>query len=194
MSENKCGTKTSWNFFQGRPKRLFLATFQSLIWAVTLKYSGTMKKNHWVFAHSFIFDFPHMYRCQEKWRRIWLMIICKRPVPPDNHLQEAGPSGWPSARGRSLGIIICKRPAPPDDYLQEAGPSGSSFARGRPLQMTICKRPVPPDHHLQEAGPSGWPSARGLSLWIIICKRPAPHFDNHEKGMKSAFLRPFTIR
>ena len=24
---------------------------------------------------------------------LW-MIICKRPVPPDDHLQEAGPSGW----------------------------------------------------------------------------------------------------
>ena len=72
--------------------------------------------------------------------------------PPDDHLQEAGPSGWPSARGQSLRIIICKRPAPPDDHLQEAGPSRSSFARGRPLN------------------------------------------DNHEKGMKNAFLRPFTRR
>ena len=25
------------------------------------------------------------------------MIICKRPVPPDDHLQEAAPYGWSSA-------------------------------------------------------------------------------------------------
>ena len=140
MSENKCGTKTSWNFFQGRPKRLFLATFQSLIWAVTLKYGGTMKKIHCVFAHSFIFDFPHMYRCQEKRRRIWLMIICKRPVPPDNHFQGAGSSGWSFSRGWSLQMIICKRLAPPDDHLQEAGPSLWSFARGCPPQAPLVVR------------------------------------------------------
>ena len=29
------------------------------------------------------------------------MIICKRPVPPDDHLQVAGPSKWSFARGRS---------------------------------------------------------------------------------------------
>ena len=40
------------------------------------------------------------------------MIICKRPVPPGDNLQEAGP----------LWMIICKRPAPPNDHLQEAGP------------------------------------------------------------------------
>ena len=73
---------------------------------------------------------------------LW-MIICKRPVPPDDHMQEAGPSVRLFERGRSLRIIICKRPAPPDHHLQEAGPSGSSFVRGRPLQMTICKRPAP---------------------------------------------------
>ena len=31
-------------------------------------------------------------------------------------------------------------------------------------------------------------------LRITICKRPALHFDNHEKGMKNEFLRPFTMR
>ena len=72
------------------------------------------------------------------------MIICKRLAPPDDHLQEASPCGWPFAEGRFLGMIICKSPAPPDDHLQEAGPSGSSFSRGGPLRMTICKRPVPP--------------------------------------------------
>ena len=29
------------------------------------------------------------------------MIICKKPVSPDDHLQEAGPSRWSLARGRS---------------------------------------------------------------------------------------------
>ena len=52
------------------------------------------------------------------------------------------------------------------------------------LRMIIYKRPFP----------FGWPFARGRSLRIIICKRPAPHFDNHKKGMKNAFLRPFTIK
>ena len=64
------------------------------------------------------------------------MTICKRPVPPYHHLQEAGSSGWSSARGWSLWIIICKRPTTPDDHLQEAGPSGLSLARGWPHRMT----------------------------------------------------------
>ena len=42
------------------------------------------------------------------------------------------------------------------------------------------------DNHLQEAGPSIISFARGRSLRVIIC--------DHEKGMKSAFLRPFTMR
>ena len=29
----------------------------------------------------------------KKWAFFW-MIICKRPAPPNDHLQEAGPSGW----------------------------------------------------------------------------------------------------
>ena len=39
------------------------------------------------------------------------IIICKRPVPPDNHLQET-----------------------------ETGPFGLSFARSRPLILTTTKR------------------------------------------------------
>ena len=38
------------------------------------------------------------------------MIICKRPVPLDDHLQEAGPYEWSIARGRSLQMMICKSP------------------------------------------------------------------------------------
>ena len=38
------------------------------------------------------------------------------------------------------------------------------------------------------------PSLTAAALRMIICKRPAPHFDNQEKGMKNAFLRPFTMR
>ena len=34
------------------------------------------------------------------------MIIWKRPVTPDDHLQKAGPSGWSFARGWSLQMII----------------------------------------------------------------------------------------
>ena len=37
------------------------------------------------------------------------------------------------------------------------------------------------------------PPLTAAALRMIICKRPAPHFDNHEKGMKNAFLRPFTM-
>ena len=36
------------------------------------------------------------------WRG-WQMIICKRPVPPDNNLQKARPSGWSFARGQPCG-------------------------------------------------------------------------------------------
>ena len=39
----------------------------------------------------------------------WQMIICKRLVPRDDYLQEAGPYGWLFTRDRSLWIIICKR-------------------------------------------------------------------------------------
>ena len=51
------------------------------------------------------------------------MIICKRPVPLNDHFQEAGSSGGSFARGWSFRMIICKRPAPPDD---EAGPSNNN--------------------------------------------------------------------
>ena len=33
-------------------------------------------------------------------------IICKRTVPPDDHLQKAVPSRWSFARGRSIQMII----------------------------------------------------------------------------------------
>ena len=54
--------------------------------------------------------------------------------------------------------------------------------------MIICKRPAPPDDHLQKASlsVSGWSFARGQPLRMIIC--------NHEKDMKNAFLKPFTMR
>ena len=65
------------------------------------------------------------------------MTICKRPVPPDDHLQEAGPFEWSFARVRPLPMIIWMRSAHPDDNLQKAGPSRS---RGRPLILTTTKR------------------------------------------------------
>ena len=40
------------------------------------------------------------------------MIICKRPVPLNDHLKEAFPS-----RGRPIRMIISKISAPPDDHL-----------------------------------------------------------------------------
>ena len=33
------------------------------------------------------------------------MVIWKRPAPPDNYLQEAGPSGLSFARGQPFGMI-----------------------------------------------------------------------------------------
>ena len=55
------------------------------------------------------------------------MIICKRPVNLDDHVQEAGPSWISFARKWSLRMTICKRPvlwiiicewlAPPVDHL-----------------------------------------------------------------------------
>ena len=89
------------------------------------------------------------------------MIICKRPVPPDDHLQEVGPFGSSFARGRPLWMIICKRPVPLDHHLQEADHSRWPSARGRSLRIIICKRPALPDDHLQEACPSGSSFARG---------------------------------
>ena len=92
------------------------------------------------------------------WR--WRMIICKRPILLNDHLQEAGPSRWSFAIGQSLQMIICKRPVPLDDHLQEAGPSRWSFARGRPLRMFSCKGLIPPDDQLQGAGPYRWSFSR----------------------------------
>ena len=108
------------------------------------------------------------------YRTIWSIrvFICKRPVRPDDHLQEAGPSRLSFARGRSIWMIICKRPANSNDHWQEAGLSGWSFARGQSIRMIICKRPVHPDDYLQEAGPSGWSFARGQPIQMIICKWP----------------------
>ena len=50
----------------------------------------------------------------------WQVIICKRQVLLDDHLQKAGLSGWSFARGRYIQMILCKRLATLDDYLQEA--------------------------------------------------------------------------
>ena len=102
------------------------------------------------------------------------MITCQRPDAPDDHLQEAGSSGWSFASGQILRMIICKWPVPPDDHLQVAGSAGWSFARGRIRWMIICKRPDPPDDHLQEAGSSRWSFASCRILRMIICKRPDP--------------------
>ena len=109
------------------------------------------------------------------WER-WLG--CNRPVPPDDHLQEARSSRWSFARGGILWMIICKWLDPLDNHLQVAGSSGWSFARGWILLMIICKRPDPLDDHLQEAGSSRWSFARGRILKMIICKRPNPPDDH----------------
>ena len=48
----------------------------------------------------------------------------------DDHLQEAGPSGWSFARGWPLQMIICKRPASPDDH-----PDGQQQQKQQPGVM-----------------------------------------------------------
>ena len=97
----------------------------------------------------------------------WQMIICKRSVPSDDHLQEARSSEWSFARGQIIWKIICKT----------AGPSRWSFARGWILWMISCMRPGPPDDHLREAGPPRWLFERGRICVMIICKRPVPPDD-----------------
>ena len=61
-----------------------------------------------------------------KGRSIWmiickgmsiLIIICKRPVYPDDLLEETTPSWWSFTKGQSILMIICKRPVHPDDHL-----------------------------------------------------------------------------
>ena len=61
--------------------------------------------------------------------RDWQMIICKRPAPQVDHLQEAGHSEWSFARDWPLRMIIYKRPSPLDDHLQEAVPSVTPTTR-----------------------------------------------------------------
>ena len=83
------------------------------------------------------------------WQRLegwgsWRMTICKRLVPPDDHLQEARSSEWSFARGWILRMIICKQLVPPDDHLQKGGSSRGSFARGW-IPWTIIKRLDPPN-------------------------------------------------
>ena len=108
----------------------------------------------------------------------WRMIICKRSVPPDDHLQEARSSGLLFARGRILWMIICEWPIPQNDHLQVARSFEWSFARGWILQMVICKRPDSPDDLLKEAGSSGWSFASGQIHRMVICKRLDPLDDN----------------
>ena len=67
------------------------------------------------------------------------MIICKMPVHPDNHLQEAGPSGGSFTKGRPIRMIICKRPAHPDDHLQKGSQSRWLFAKAQPIQMITSR-------------------------------------------------------
>ena len=76
------------------------------------------------------------------------MMICKRPVDQDDHLQKADPSRWTFARCRSIRMIICKKPVNQDDHLQGAGWSRLSFPRGCSILMIICKRLIHLDEHL----------------------------------------------
>ena len=57
--------------------------------------------------------------------------------------------------------------------------SETDFAQEK-VNFHVLESPIPP--------------LTAAALRMIICKRPAPHFDNHEKGIKNAFSRPFTMR
>ena len=71
------------------------------------------------------------------------MISCERPVPLNDHLQEA--------------VLL-------DYHLQEAFPLRSSFARGQSLRTIICKKLIPSDDHLLEAGPFEW----SFSFLVVV--------------------------
>ena len=102
--------------------------------------------------------------CPYRWSfsrgRSLQMIICKRPVPSDDHFQEAELFGWSFSTGRSLGMISCEGPVPSDDHV---------LLKRRSFWIIICKRPFPSDDHLQEASPFGQLFARSWSLQMIIC-------------------------
>jgi len=66
-----------------------------------------------------------------RWRKA---KTATKTVPPNDHLQKAGTSGWSFANGQPLQMIICKRPVPSDDHLQEAGLFRWSFDPFRRLE------------------------------------------------------------
>ena len=124
------------------------------------------------------------------------MIICKRPVHSDDHLQKAGPSGWSFAKVRPIQMIICKRPVHPDDHLQEAGPSRWSFARGWSIRMIICKRPVQLDDHLQvKVNPYVWEwqisgmGSAGHPILVGIRSKPPPSRKQHTNVMDNKLTK-----
>ena len=90
-----------WSFAIGQSLRI--------IWSFARGRSGHPR---WSFARS---------------RSLW-MIIFKRLAPPEDHLQEAGPSAWSFTRGQPLQMIICKRPAPPTTTT--TGWQGGGLTRG----------------------------------------------------------------
>ena len=63
--------------------------------------------------------FPMRLTCSKINSKPDIMMIWKRPAPWDDHLQEAGPSGWKEERKRCLQIIICKWLAPKDYHLRQ---------------------------------------------------------------------------
>ena len=80
-----------------------------------------------------LFEFWFWFVLSIRWRKA---KTATKAVPPDDHLQEAGPCGWSFVNGRPLRFIICcKRPVLLDDLLQENGSFGWSFARDLSLRM-----------------------------------------------------------
>ena len=71
------------------------------------------------------------------------MIICKRPAPPDDHLQEACPP-W---------MIIFKSLAPPDDQQQQ-----------QQMQMIIRRDQSLANDHSEGPASCKWSSPRSKAV------------------------------
>ena len=92
---------------------LFFSTYVVIIQlrlrngALILEYDRKGTKPDQVNSLNLLFEFPSFARGRPLW-----MIICKRPASLDDHLQEAGPSGWSFARSKpppppTMIVCIC---------------------------------------------------------------------------------------
>ena len=119
-------------------------------------------------------------------RLVQHMIICKRLVHLDDHFQEASPSRWSFAGGRSI-------------QLQGAGWSGWSFSRGWLFRLIICHCLLLVLAQVPGGPSSGWPKFPGCpsSRWPKFpvaqvhggpkCRGPSS--QGHRPGLLIGFCR-----